>query len=52
MGGAIKSVYDTEPFRRKQIQRKSKGKTVRSTSKTNNLKKKNFHKELKQSHVK
>ena len=48
MGGAIKSVYDTEPFRRKQVQKKSKGKTVRNTSRTNNLKNKNFLKESKQ----
>jgi hypothetical protein len=36
MGGAIKSVYETEPFRRNQITKKSKGKSLRSTVKTNN----------------
>jgi len=34
MGGPIKSVYDTEPYaRRKKVERKSKGKSLRSTSK-------------------
>ena len=34
MGGAIKSVYDTEPYaRRKKVERKSNGKSLRSTSK-------------------
>ena len=36
MGGAIKSVYETEPFRRNQITKKSKGKSLRSIVKTNN----------------
>ena len=36
MGGAIKSVYDTEPYaRRKKADRKSKGKSMKSTSKEN-----------------
>ena len=52
MGGAIKSVYETEPFRRKQITRKSKSKSLRSGAKTNNGKNKNYLKELKQGHVK
>ena len=51
MGGAIKSVYETEPFRRKQISRKSKGKSLRSTVKTNNGNDEKYLKELKQSHV-
>jgi len=34
MGEPIKSVYDTEPYaRRKKVERKSKGKSLRSTSK-------------------
>ena len=41
MGGAIKSVYDSEPFRRNKAQRKSKGKSLRSTAKTNNENEKN-----------
>ena len=36
MGGAIKSVYDTEPYaRRKKADRKSKGKSMKNTSKEN-----------------
>ena len=36
MGGAIKSVYDTEPYARtKKADRKSKGKSMKSTSKEN-----------------
>ena len=36
MGGAIKSVYDTEPYaRRKKVDRKSKGKSMKNTSKEN-----------------
>ena len=52
MGGAIKSVYDTEPFTRKQIQKKSKSKTVINASRKNNLKNKNFLKESKQNSAK
>ena len=41
MGGAIKSVYDTEPYaRRKKVDKKSKskGKSLKNTSKENNKK--------------
>ena len=51
MGGAIKSVYETEPFRRKQVSRKSKGKSVKNTGKTNNLKYAKYMKDLKPSHI-
>jgi hypothetical protein len=51
MGGAIKSVYETEPFRRKQVQRKSKGKSLKNTVRTNNLKYGKYIKDLKPSHI-
>ena len=52
MGGVIKSVYDTEPFRRKKDQRSSRGKSLKNTEKTNNKNNEKYIKELKQSHVK
>ena len=51
MGGAIKSVYYNEPFRRKQVSKKSNGKSVKNTGKTNNLKYAKYMKDLKQSHI-
>ena len=51
MGGAIKSVYDTEPFRRNN-QRKSRGKSLKSNGETNNGNNEKNIKNLKQSHVK
>ena len=51
MSGAIKSVYETEPFRRKQVSGKSKGKSIKNTGKTNNLKYAKYMKDLKPSHI-
>ena len=52
MGGAIKSVYDTEPFRRKNNQRKSRGKSLKSNLEINNGNNEKNLKGIKQSHAK
>ena len=52
MGGAIKSVYETEPFRRKKVTKKSRGKSLKNTKKTKTENNENYLQELKESHVK
>ena len=52
MGGAIKSVYDTEPFRRKNNQRKSRGKQLKNNGKSHNENNQKNLKDLKQSNTK
>ena len=38
MGGAVKSVYDTEQYvRKKKVDRKSKGKSLKSTTTKENI---------------
>ena len=48
MGGAIKSVYETEPFRRKKVQKKSRGKSLKNTKKIKTENKENIVQELKE----
>ena len=48
MGGAIKSVYETEPFRRKKVQKKSRGKSLKNTQKIKTENKENIVQELKE----